>query len=236
MPRGLSVVKPRSACPACGAAIGAADLVPLLSYAMLRGKCRACGAPIPFRYPLIEFMCGALWAALFWRLSLSFEYVCYVALCSILLAVFFIDLEWMRIPNKLVLCAMLPAVAVSVRYAFALSPPDRFRSVYGSINAAAPLLGLAPCAVFLCISVASAFFRGGKCAVGMGDVKLLIPAGLALGLRQGLFAMFISIMLGGLAGVLLIISGKKNRKDPIPFGPFIVAGVTAAIFIPMPLF
>ena len=233
IPRGISIVKPRSACPACGKTLTAFELVPLVGYLALRGKCSSCRARIPAWHAFVELLCGVLWVLLMRRFMLSYQFFCYAALCSIFLAIFFIDLQWMRIPNVLVGCAMLPASAVCIAYAFFLTAPERFRSAYNSIDRIEPLLGLIPCAGFLAIYIITAKARGGEGAIGMGDIKLLIPAGLALGLRQCLFAVFIAVMLGGLAGAVLIISGKKKRKDPIPFGPFIVAGVYAAIFIPV---
>ena len=245
MPRGLSVVAPRSACPSCGARLGAAELIPIASYILLRGKCSHCRSRIPPRYPLIEFLCGALWAALLYRFGKAarpsgslplefppFEFICYAALCSVLLAVFFIDVEWLRIPNALTAASMVPASAALVRYVFLLDPPGRFRSAYASVNPAAPFLGLAPCAFFIAVYLITAVFsKGGGAAIGMGDIKLLIPVGLALGLWQCLFAIFAAVTLGGVAGIVLIASGVKKRKDPIPFGPFIVAGFIAALFI-----
>ena len=233
IPRNISIVAPRSACPACGKTLTAVELIPLISYVFLRGKCASCRARIPPRYALAELLCGALWVALLWKLTFSFEFICYALLCSIFLAIFFIDLEWMRIPNVLVICAIIPAVALYIRYALFLTPPERFRSIYNSVGGAEPLLGLIPGAVFLIIYIVTALFRGGEGAIGMGDIKLLIPMGVALGLRQNLLAVFIAIMLGGLTGAALIISGKKTRKDPIPFGPFLIAGAYAAIFIPV---
>lgn len=233
MPRGISVVRPRSACPACGAALRPAEMIPLASYIFLRARCSSCRGRISPRYPLLEAVCGAMWAAFLWKFSFSFQFACYSALFSVYLAVFFIDLECMRIPNKLVISAMLPASAAAARFSFLLADPERFRSVYGSVNRFEPLLGLLPPAFFAAVYLITALTRKGGPAIGMGDIKLLIPTGLALGLRQSLFAAIMAVMLGGLAGAALILLGRKNRKDPIPFGPFIVAGAFAAAFMPL---
>jgi len=106
-------------------------------------------------------------------------------------------------------------------------------SLYESLGVAEPLLGLIPASLFFAIYLASASMGKGKAAIGMGDVKLLVPVGLALGMRQGLFAAFVAVALGGITGIVLLASGIKNRKDPIPFGPFIVVGTYAAVFIPL---
>ena len=230
IPRGKSVVLPRSSCPGCGNVLKARELIPLASYFMLRGRCSACGIKISFRYPAVEFICGALCSALCWKFGLSIQFTCYTLLCFILVAVFFIDLEWMRIPNALVICALAPALASYANYIFIMTGPERFRSVYNSVSAIEPLFGLIPCLIFLFIYIITAIAGKGKSAIGMGDIKLLFPAGIALGLRQNMLAVFIAVMLGGLAGIILIITRKKTRKDPIPFGPFIVIGIIAAIF------
>jgi len=207
-------------------------LIPLLSFIILRGKCASCHKRIPARYPAVEAVCGALWAAMYWRFAVSFQFICYALLGTILIAVFFIDLEWMRIPNRLVLCAIVPSAAAALRYAFILAPPERFRSLYNGVHAAEPLLGLIPCAFFLLIYIITSAAGGGKSAVGMGDVKLLLPAGLALGLRLCAFAVFIAVILGGVTGAALILTKRKTKKDPIPFGPFLVFGVLAAVIFP----
>ena len=233
IPRGMSVAKPRSACPLCGAGLKAHELIPLISYAALRGKCSACSGRINIRYLIVETLCGALWVILLHRFHFSFEYICYAVLCSILLAVFFIDMEWMRIPNVLTIAACAPAIAVGAKYALFSADPERFRSAYQSINPAEPLLGLLPALFFFAVFAISSAVGGGKSAVGMGDVKILLPAGFALGLRQGAFAAFTAVALGGLAGVILLAAGIKKIKDPIPFGPFIVIGVYAALLFPI---
>ena len=233
IPRGISVIKPRSSCPSCGAALKARELIPVVSYIFLRGRCAACHARISILYPTTELACGALWAALFWKLGLTFQFAVYAPLCSIFLAVLLVDLKWMRIPNALVLCALVPACAAIANYSLIYTGPERFRSVYNSANAVEPLLGLIPGALFLLIYAVTAAFGGGRGAIGMGDIKLLIPIGLALGLRQCLFAAFIAVILGGLVGAALLITRVKSRKDPIPFGPFLVIGAIAAIFLPV---
>lgn len=235
IPRGLSIVSPGSACPACGSRLRARELIPLASYLALRGKCSSCGARISPRYPVVELLCGALWAALFYKFSLSLPFFCYATLCSILLAVVFIDLEFMRIPNALVACALAPALVAALKHVFFSSGAERFAGAYGSLNAAEPLLGLIPCAFFLCVFIVSAIAGGGAAAVGMGDIKLLVPIGIALGLKRGALALFIAVLCGGLTGVALMAFGIKKRKDPIPFGPFLVIGVYAAIFLPIPM-
>ena len=231
IPRGISLASPRSTCTACGASLGPAELVPLVSYFALRGRCAKCRARISPRYPIVEFLCGALWAALFWRFSFTYEFICYAIFCSVLLAVIFIDADTMRIPNSLVIAATFPALAAALRYSFFIGPPERFRSAYNGVNRAAPLLGLAPCAFFIAVYALTSIASKGKPAIGMGDIKLLIPAGLALGLRQSLLAAFVAVTLGGITGVALLAARVKKRKDPIPFGPFLVIGAYVALFV-----
>jgi leader peptidase (prepilin peptidase)/N-methyltransferase len=276
LPRGMSVARPRSFCPRCSRTLSPAQLVPLASYFAGGGKCAFCGEPIPARYPAVEFLCGILWAGMFRMFALSFHFFCYSAFFSILLAVFFIDLEWYIIPNSLVLAAMVPAVAAFLRHAVAVSAlaggadsagvgaaaggtaggamagaaaagaaaagsaaggalrrnaaAYMLTSPYASANPLAPLLGLIPgAAFFLAVYViALALFKSDR-AIGMGDIKLFIPVGLILGLRLCLAAVFASVFLGGLCGGVLILAGKKTKKDSIPLGPFIAIGALFAL-------
>jgi leader peptidase (prepilin peptidase)/N-methyltransferase len=233
IPRDMSIVSPRSHCPACGTVLKASELVPLVSYAALRGRCGTCRERIPLRDPLVEALCGALWAFLFLRYGFSFSFFCDAVFFSILLAVFFIDVEWLRIPNPLVLCAMLPAAAAFGRHALA-SPLLRLRGGYQSAHPLAPLLGLIPgAALFLLIYLCALLIYRNNRVIGMGDIKLMIPVGLRLGLWQCLLAVFLAVSLGALTGIVLILAGKKKRRDPIQFGPFIVIGAFAAPLLPI---
>jgi leader peptidase (prepilin peptidase)/N-methyltransferase len=207
LPRGESWIAGRSQCPACGTQIAAYDNVPVLSYLLLRGRCRGCGDRISSRYPLTEIGLGALYVGTF--LALGDENLGELALglllCTVLVAITLTDLDLRVIPNKIVLAGALAAIAI-----VAASDP----SSLGERGAAALAAGGA---LFL---VAIAYPRG----MGMGDVKLVAMMGIFLG-RAIAPAVLIGFAAGALVGVAMIArDGSGARKRAIPFGPFLAFG------------
>lgn len=206
VPRGESVVGGRSHCPACGAQIAAYDNVPLLSWLLLRGRARCCGAPIPARYPLTELALGLLFAATALVLAGEpAELALGLVFVSTLVAVTLTDLERRVIPNKILLVAAVLAVAI-VAATDPGSLPER------AIAAAA--------AGGLFFVAALAYPRG----MGLGDVKLAATMGLFLG-RDVAPAILVALLAGSLVGLALIARhGAAARKRAIPFGPFLALG------------
>lgn len=211
VPRGESVVGPRSRCPGCGSQIAAYDNVPVFSWALLRGRARCCGEAISVRYPLTELALGALYAltvAVLWsdptELALGLVFV------TMLVAVTLTDLEQRIIPNKVLLVASVLAVAIA-----AVGDPS---SLPVRLIAAAGAGG----ALFL----AALAYPGG---MGLGDVKLAAAMGLFLG-RNVIPALFVALLAGSLAGLLIIARhGAGARKRAIPFGPFLALGALAGL-------
>jgi leader peptidase (prepilin peptidase)/N-methyltransferase len=206
VPRGESIVGPRSRCAGCGTQIAAYDNIPILSWFLLRGRCRSCGERISVRYPLIEIGTGLAFAAT--ALVLHGEpaqLVLGLVFVATLAAITLTDLELRVIPNKVLIVSALAGVALAA----ALDPsslPER------AIAAAAAGGGL-----FL---VALAYPRG----MGLGDVKLAAVMGLYLG-RAVAPALLIAFAAGALVGVALIArDGAAARKRAIPFGPFLALG------------
>ncbi|MGQ9497209.1 MAG: prepilin peptidase [Desulfotomaculales bacterium] len=208
--RGESVLGGRSRCPACGRALGWCDLVPVLSYLLLRGKCRYCRAPISPRYPAVELLTGAVFAALFYRFGPTPALAKYLFLGAVLIAAAFIDLEHYLIPDRLVLAGVAGAVILG----FAA----RDMGIWPT------LAGCAAGAGFL--SVVAVISKGG---MGGGDVKLAAVVGLFLGWPLVALALLLAVVVGGLAAAVFLLLGIKGRKDPVPFAPFIAAGTLAAI-------
>ena len=216
LPAGQSVVRPRSRCPACGAAIGWRDNVPIVSYLLLRGRCRACGRSISSRYPLVEAltaMAFALMAALFGgdpvllasRLIFS----------ALLIALFGTDLETQRLPNALT----LPGVAIG--FAFSLfGPPGPAASLLGAALGGGILLG-----------IRWVWWRvSGVEAMGLGDVKMLAMIGAFLGWQQVWLVLLLASLSGALVGIALIASGRRSMQSRLPFGTFLaVAAFVAAL-------
>jgi len=211
VPRGLSIVGPRSVCDSCGAQIAAHDNVPVLSWLMLRGRCRSCDAAIPARYPLVELAVGIAFAATAIvlrddpaELALGLVFV------AVLAAVTLTDLERRVIPNAILLAGAVAAVALVAATAPA-SFPER------GIAAAAAGSGL-----FL---IAVAYPRG----MGMGDVKLAAVMGLYLGAAVAP-ALLIAVLIGTVVGLGVLISqGSAARKMAVPFGPFLALGGVIAL-------
>jgi leader peptidase (prepilin peptidase)/N-methyltransferase len=217
VPAGESLVRPRSRCPSCGTPLRNVDNVPIVSWVLLRGRCRSCGARIPAVYPLTELATGGLFVAV----ALTWEDVWVAAVLApflgLLVAISVIDLRTRKIPNRLV----LPAVVVAAVWAVVAD-------LAGSdLDAARAALGLLAYGVGLLI-VALISPRG----MGMGDVKLAGLIGLVLGglgLRYVGVAAACGIGIGGVAAMIALLAGA-GRKTPIPFGPFLAAGAVVAVF------
>lgn len=223
LPEGKSIVAPRSFCPSCGATLKAKDLVPIFSYIFLGGKCRYCKSKISFRYPLVEFMTGVIYVILYLKYGFSIEFFFTVYLMSVLLIVFFIDLDHMIIPDELVLAGLAGG---AVLFVLRFWVNDRL------LDGAAwysPLLGMLATSGFLLLIALIGMAVYGAEAMGMGDVKIFLPIGFTLGLKLSVMSLIFSVLFGGLVGLFLMITGLKDRKSHIPFAPFIVAGTFVSI-------
>jgi len=212
LPRGLSLVRPGSRCPHCQTPIAPWDNVPLLSFLVLRGRCRACRAPIGWRYPSVEAAAGLLLAALWVRFAPAAAWVPLIAgtvFGLMLLAVFVIDLDHQIVPNAIT----YPGLALGLLFAI---PQGRA----GPSLLAAAAAG----AFFLLIAIVS---RGG---MGGGDIKLAAMMGAFLGWPAIAVALLLAFAVGAAAGLLLMATGRRSRKDPIPFGPSLAVGGTIALF------
>lgn len=214
LPEKRSVVRPASACGACSEPIRARDNIPLVSYLLLRGRCRACGTRFGLLYPAVELTTALLVAASFWAFGFSVRAFVAAFFCICLVAVSATDLRARIIPNVIV----LPATVV-VLVAMTVSDPSP-QWVVGSLGAGLFLL------------VAAIAYPGG---MGMGDVKLAALIGAALGWHTP-----VGLMLGMLSAlvpsiVLLVRHGSAARKMGIPFGPFLALGAVAALFFGEPL-
>jgi leader peptidase (prepilin peptidase)/N-methyltransferase len=209
VPLRRSIVRPPSACMSCGQEIHWYDNVPLLSYALLRGRCRNCQAHIPLVYPAVELVTAVLIAGCVLAFGLTFEALIAAFFCAVLVAVSAIDLEHRIIPNRIV----LPAAAI-VLVANTLRDPSPQWTV-GALAASGFLL-----------AAALAYPAG----MGMGDVKLALLMGAALGKTVS-----VAMMAGMLAAlipsfVLFARHGARARKMGIPFGPFLAIGSVVALF------
>jgi leader peptidase (prepilin peptidase)/N-methyltransferase len=217
VPRGESIVGPRSRCPACGARIAAYDNVPVLSWLALRGRARCCGAAISPRYPLTELAVAALYAATVLALwDDAGEIALGLVFVTVLAAVTLTDLERRVIPNKVLLVAAVLAVAIA-----AVSDPGSLPERAIAAAAAGGLL----------FAAALAYPRG----MGLGDVKLAATMGLFLGRDVGP-AILVALLAGSLVGLAKIARhGAAARKQAIPFGPFLALGGVVGLLAGEPL-
>jgi leader peptidase (prepilin peptidase) / N-methyltransferase len=212
LPRRESVVWPRSHCPHCGAAVRSRDNVPILSYVLLRGRCRSCSAAISRRYPLVEALTAALCVGAVLAHPAGVRLVLGILTVLVLVPAALIDLEHRIIPNRLTAAgALLALVAGTV-----LDPAGEPQRLIAGAAAGGLLL------------VAALAYPGG---MGMGDVKLTGVMGLLLG-RAVAAAMLIAMFSGVLVGMLVIArkGTREGRKTAIPFGPFLAVGGLSAIF------
>ena len=216
LPEGRSLVRPGSACPGCGAAIAWYDNVPLVSYAMLRGRCRGCGLPIAWRYPMVEAITGVLFGAAALAFGPTRQAVVAAALLAALLAITMIDLERQIIPDTITLPGILAGVLANL--------------ATGRVSWLESLLGIAVGGgVFMAIALVGSWLAG-QDAMGGGDIKLAAMLGAFLGWKVLLFSLFFSALGGGILAAILMGSGLRGRKDPLPFGPFLAAGGAVGIF------
>lgn len=205
-----SVIFPTSHCPACGEPIKPRDNVPLISYVLLRGRCRSCKARISLRYPLVEALTGILFAGAAFEFGLSLELLSALALILALVALAGTDLEHRLLPNVIVGPAALTGFVLSV-----LDSPERWW-IY-LVSAVAVAGGLFALALV---------YPGG---MGMGDVKMGGMLGAFLGPYAAL-AVFLGALCGAITGGVLIAAGKVRRRHALPFGVFMALGGIVALF------
>jgi leader peptidase (prepilin peptidase)/N-methyltransferase len=224
VPRDESVVHPRSHCPRCGMQLASRDNVPVVSWLLLRGRCRGCREPISPRYPLVELLTGVLFAAVAIRFGADWAVPAYLVFVAGLVALSAIDLDLHRLPNR-VLYPTLFAVAPLLVLASAADHR------WGSLGRAAAG-GLISFAILYLIHFAAP--RG----MGFGDVRLAGLIGMAtgwLGIAHALLALFAAFFLSAVTGLALIGLRIRSRKDRIPFGPFLAAGAVVSVLWGTPL-
>ncbi|WEG10121.1 prepilin peptidase [Microbacterium horticulturae] len=217
VPRGLSIVRPASACPQCDQPIAAYDNVPVFSYLLLRGRCRGCSAPISLRYPAVELATALAFAAVAWAAALGAYPVAIVPLLlywvAISIALALIDLDHQKLPDVITLAAY-PVTAVLLAAASALTGD------FGRLlTAAIGLVALGGLYILLALG-----YRGG---MGLGDVKLAGALGMLLGWfgwSQLIVGGFSAFVIGGIVGVVLMLTRRAGRRSRIPFGPFMLIG------------
>jgi len=215
VPRGESIVRPPSACPACGTRLRAWDNVPVLGYLMLRGKCRYCEAPISARYPIVEVISGIIPVLLFIRFGATTPFFVFWPLSCVLLVLSFIDLDLRIIPDRVT----LPGIAVGLVVAPLLGLLGFWESLIGVIVGGG--------ALYLIGILGELFLK--KESMGGGDVKLAAMLGAFMGWKLVLVALFVAFFLGAVVGVAVMANKPKDWDSSLPFGPFIALGSVLAL-------
>ncbi len=216
IPKGESITFPPSHCPACKKPLKWYNLIPVLSYVAQRGKCGYCKEKISLQYPIIELLNGILYLLLYIKYGFTLDFFFYAIICSILIVIGLIDLKEMVIPDILVVYIVVTTIIYKIAlYIIYEQSPQLLDSI----------LGLALSALLLMVIILLS--RGG---MGTGDVTLIASLGLILGIKKIFLTIFLSFILGAIISVFLLITKIKGRKDPIPFGPFIILGFLIVIF------
>ena len=216
LPESKSIVHPRSMCPQCGALIRFYDNFPILSYLLLRGKCRHCKTPISFRYPVVELLSGLFAVGVLIKYGLSLEAVVYYIFIATLLVITFIDIDHQIIPDMIT----LPGIPICFVASFALSQITYIESIMGILIGGGSLFMVAWLYHLLTK----------KEGMGGGDIKLLGMMGAIIGWKGVLFTIFVASAVGTVSGMLIMLKTRKSMKLAVPFGPFLAIGCIAYIF------
>jgi leader peptidase (prepilin peptidase) / N-methyltransferase len=224
LPAQKSIVKPPSSCPSCAKQLGPVDLIPLVGYILLRGRCRYCGVTISIRYPFVELITGLLFLFTFYHFGFNFSALFYLALLYLLLAISLIDLEHRIVPNTLVGAGFLAAAILQIPSlaASVLSVPEVL--ITGRPIGDALLGMLAGGGLLLLVFIIS---RGG---MGAGDVKLIAMIGFFVGLSGTAIVLLLAFLFGAVVGVTFMILGKLTRKDALPFAPYLALAAFIQVF------
>jgi leader peptidase (prepilin peptidase) / N-methyltransferase len=217
LPSSQSIVHPRSRCPQCGHLIRVYDNIPVLSYLILRGRCRDCGARISLRYPVVEMLSGAFAAMAVARFGLGWQALLMYALIAAFLVITFIDLDHRIIPDVIT----LPGIPIGLAASFGPGMISPLESLVGILAGGGSLFLVA-------WGYQLVTKREG---MGGGDIKLLAMIGAFIGWKGVLLTIFIASLTGTLAGMALIFRRRGDMKLAVPFGPFLAVGAIAYLFM-----
>jgi leader peptidase (prepilin peptidase)/N-methyltransferase len=237
LPRDRSIVNPPSHCPRCKSSIKFYDNIPIVSFLLLRGKCRSCGEPISCRYPFVELMNGLFYVWIMSEFGIGGEAFLVMAFCSSLIVITFIDFDFQIIPDVITFPGMLLGVMIGPFFMSTLNVPLPFNlghfmphawpllvnflnSVIGLLGGALPLLAIG----WIWEKLRHVEAMGG------GDVKLMGMVGSFLGWKGALLTIMIGAFVGSVVGLGLIMLKRHKMDNVIPFGPFLALGAVATTF------
>src|SRR5690625_957626 len=211
VPQRIPFSNDRSYCPSCQKQLKSIDLIPIFSYLFLRGKCRHCQTNISILYPIIEKLTGFLFTFSYWKIGLSLELITVLIFISMLIILLVSDLTYMLIPNKILLF-FLPLLII-MRIISPLTP--WYDAIIGAV------VGYVVLALIIILS------KGG---MGGGDMKLFGVIGIIIGWKGTLLTLFLASLLGLFVGGTMILFKKQAKKEPIPFGPYIIVAAIISYF------
>ena len=217
IPLGLSIVHPPSNCPACHTKIRGYDNIPILSYLILRGRCRECRATISIRYPFVEFLSAVLALMLFEKFGLGADFFVFTIFTFALVVITFIDFDHKIIPDRI----SLPGIPLGFLASLLLTRITYLDSLIGLVAGGGFLF-------FVALFYSLLFKKEG---MGGGDIKLLAMIGAFVGWQGVIFVVFFSSLVGSIAGILYIVLSGKGSRSPIPFGPFLALGAYAYLLV-----
>jgi leader peptidase (prepilin peptidase)/N-methyltransferase len=221
LPKGKSVVSPPSACPKCGKAISWYDNIPLVSYFVLRGRCRACKAGISFRYFIIELLTALVLTALFAVFGLGPKFFAYsIMVCGLIVATF-VDFEISEIPDEVSVGGAIVGLMLSAAMPSIFAAASRWQALSASFLGAA----VGGASIYIIGYAGKLVFK--KEAMGGGDVKLMAMIGSFLGWKLALLVFFVAPLFGSIVGIMLKI---KTGREIIPYGPYLSLAALVAVF------
>ncbi|MPW25123.1 prepilin peptidase [Alkalibaculum sp. M08DMB] len=203
VPMKESIVLPPSHCQTCNSRLKPQDLIPIVSWIILKGRCRYCGTSVSYRYAFVEFIVGVLFVFTYIQVGIGSELIRFLLITSLLIPIIFIDIDHFIIPDQLNIFGLILFIILNLVFSFI----PWLDAVLGAT------VGMVPLLVLVLLT------RGN--GMGLGDVKLMAMLGLFLGWELALLSLFLSFILGGFLGVVLLITKVKGRKEPMPFGPWI---------------
>jgi len=217
IPAEESIIKPLSQCPRCHHPVRFYDNIPIISFILLRGKCRDCGGKISWRYPLVELITAALALLLFLQFGLTLKFLAFFIFTAVLIVITFIDLDHQIIPDVVT----LPGIPIFLLVAIFVVKVPWMESLIGLLIGGGLLFAIA----FIYQLITKREGMGG------GDIKLLAMVGGFLGWKSLIFILLFSSFSGAIVGITAMIIKKQDMKYAVPFGPFLSAAAIAYLFL-----
>jgi leader peptidase (prepilin peptidase) / N-methyltransferase len=242
LPAGKSIVLPASACPRCGKPIKPYDNIPVFSYIILRGKCRACGTRISPLYPVVELLTGLLFLGCYYVFGLTVEALKWAAFSSLMVVLVFTDLRERLLPDTVNFTGLI----IGLGFSFFVKPHDGtaywlanrwfdYPPPGAVLSVADALLGAAIGGGTLWI-ISEGYFRlRGREGMGLGDVKMMTMAGSFLGLKRTVLTLLIGSLLGSILGLAFIVARRKGTEYELPFGTFLGMAALLVVFFGTPM-